>query len=269
VSVIANDILNARRGAVVLLRNGPGHGANRRVLLRAEIRDGERGTISHTHGISEDCVVVQADEPVPLGQNVTLQLSLRGHVAPMTFEGTVVAHAGSGEPGDPAMMTVWLMLHGEDERLRLAQLLARLDGEQLCPVPDTYRVLIVDDNSLVRDLFTYGVNKFFQQRRDVRIDAVGDGLAAWGLVRDRRYDLALVERYLPILDGPRLVERIRNHPVASDMLVVAISRDGPEARRAMLGAGSDMFLAKPIVLRDLIATLERLTAGDPPALAIS
>jgi CheY-like chemotaxis protein len=246
---------------VVAARGGPGHGANRRVLLRAEIRAGERGTISHTHGISEDCVVVQADEPLPIGEHVTLELSLRGHVAPARFEGTVVAHAGTGEPGDPAVMTVWLVLRGEEEKQRLAALLARLDDEAAPPLPPTYRVLIVDDSALVRDLFGYGVSRYFRGRGGVRVDAVGDGLAAWGLLREQRYDLALVDHYLPILDGARLVERIRKGALSAGMLVVGFSGGGAEARRAMIAAGSDLFLAKPVVLRDLFATLDSLTAA--------
>jgi hypothetical protein len=47
------------------------------------------------------------------------------------------------------------------------------------------------------------------------------------------------------------------------MLLVAISGGGPEARRAMLAAGCDLFLGKPVVLRDLFATIESLTASEP------
>src|SRR5687767_10636593 len=100
-----------------------------RVFLRAEIRSGEHGTTSHTHGLSHDCVVVQADEPAPIGQNVALELSLRGLVLPMSLTGTVVSHSGTGEAGDPALMTVRLTLAGDAERRRLSDLLARLDAE--------------------------------------------------------------------------------------------------------------------------------------------
>src|SRR5204863_10119299 len=88
------------------------------------------------------------------------------------------------------------------------------------------------------------------------------GLAAWELLRARRYDLAIIDHYLPVLDGAGLVERVRRLESASQMLVVAISGGDREARRIMLDAGSDLFLAKPVVLRDLFATLDRLTERE-------
>ena len=42
------------------------------------------------------------------------------------------------------------------------------------------------------------------------------------------------------------------------MSIVGMSVGGEGARRAMLGAGADIFLAKPIVLKDLFCTLEFL-----------
>ena len=44
--------------------------------------------------------------------------------------------------------------------------------------------------------------------------------------------------------------------------VVAISVGGAAARDASLEAGADLFLDKPIVLRDLFTTLARLTLRE-------
>jgi CheY-like chemotaxis protein len=73
----------------------------------------------------------------------------------------------------------------------------------------------------------------------------------------------VVDCYLPVLDGARLVERIRALPELADLLVVGVSGGGRDAADAMIAAGADLFLDKPIVLRDVFTTLESLTRGAP------
>jgi CheY-like chemotaxis protein len=128
------------------------------------------------------------------------------------------------------------------------------------------RVLVVDDSEIVRDLFRYGISKYFRRRDErVEIDGSADGLSAWGLLRERPYDLVVVDCYLPVLDGAKLVSRIRRDDRLRALPVVAMSVGGDEARELMMTAGADLFLAKPVVLRDLFATLDSLSvSGDPP-----
>jgi CheY-like chemotaxis protein len=125
-----------------------------------------------------------------------------------------------------------------------------------------YRLLLVEDNLLIRDMFTYGIGRCFRSRRsEVEIDHAADGREALDLLQRTAYDLAIVDYYLPGPDGAAIVTTIREDPRLAGMPVVAISVGGADARRATLDAGADVFLDKPLVLRDLFALVERLTQG--------
>jgi CheY-like chemotaxis protein len=80
------------------------------------------------------------------------------------------------------------------------------------------------------------------------------------MLADGTYDLAIVDYYLPELNGAQLVKRMRAEPRLAAVPIVAVSVGGTEARDATLAAGADLFLDKPLVLKDLFATLERLNA---------
>jgi DNA-binding response OmpR family regulator len=125
----------------------------------------------------------------------------------------------------------------------------------------TYRILLVEDNDMIRDMFVYGVNKYFSPRvGHVQVGLADNGEQAWRMISAGRWDLAIVDCYLPVLGGASLVRRVRASSLS--MPILGISGGGAEARDLMLDAGVDLFLAKPIVLRDLLSTLERLTSDE-------
>jgi DNA-binding response OmpR family regulator len=92
----------------------------------------------------------------------------------------------------------------------------------------------------------------------VLLDQAGDAPSAWLKLLDGRYDVVIVDHYLPTEDGATLIGRLRNEPSLAGISVVAISVGGNDVRRATLSAGADLFLHKPIVLRDLFRTFEFL-----------
>ena len=243
-------------------------GNRRRVFLRAELESQGREAIGHTREISEAGVVVRAEPALPVGARARVRLSLPRHVAPLCFDGTVIEVGGSGQPGDPPTMTLRFDVPSEDARRGLLAVLDRIDADDAADPADPpkkatrYRILIVDDNPMIRDLFSYGVRKYFRRSQQaVEVDVAADGLSAWNLLSAGGYDVAVIDFYLPVLDGARLCARLRGDSALAETVVVGISAGGHEAREAMLAAGADLFLHKPVVLRDLFTTLERLTEG--------
>jgi CheY-like chemotaxis protein len=242
----------------------PGGAEPRRVFLRAEIRVAGRELIAHTREISRGGAVVFADNIAAVGDRVLLKLSLPRHVAPLVFQGEVIGLGGSGQPGDPGTVHIRFDPVADAVARGLEELFRRLDEEAQAVSGGSYRVLVVDDNEMMRDLFAYGVRKYFRRSgTQVIVDGAADGLAAWRMLQTVAYDLAVVDCYLPVLDGARLVERIRGQAELADLLIVGVSGGGRDAADAMLAAGVDLFLDKPIVLRDVFSTLESLTRGAP------
>jgi CheY-like chemotaxis protein len=90
-----------------------------------------------------------------------------------------------------------------------------------------------------------------------RVDTVADGLSAVDAARLNDYDVVLMDRHLPALDGIGAIERIRALlPANRQPRIVAISGSGrTEDRTACADAGADAFLSKPLRLAELEAVL--------------
>ena len=109
-------------------------------------------------------------------------------------------------------------------------------------------------------MFAYGIGKFFAQRSGhVRFDHAEDAASARQKLEDVLYDLVIVDYYLPTEDGAAFIARMRRDARFARSPVVAISVGGRDAREATMSAGADLFLDKPVVLRDLFQTLQVLS----------
>ncbi len=240
----------------------------RRVILRAEVRYDGQTSVTHTVELGERLVVLGADDLVPLGTQVIVRLSWPGSGAACELPGAVVARHVGANASDPSTLTVEWRLPDEVERASLAAFLrafAPTVGAEEARRPEGYRVLLVEDNGLVRDMFSHGVKRYFGDGRErVHVDLAPDGNQALALLEANRYDFAIVDYYMPNLDGEGFVRRLRGDARHAKLPVVGISVGGAEARRAMLAAGVDFFLPKPLMLRDLLGTIDRLLgAGNP------
>jgi CheY-like chemotaxis protein len=234
----------------------------KRILLRAELSDEHGGhIIAHTLELSDVEAFVETDVHLPLGAAVRLTLSFPRWVASIPVGGRVTGHRHGVAPGEPSGLELALTFANDEEQERLLAVLRTMSEPPATPSEEGFHVLLVEDNHLIRDMFSYGIRKYFRGREgNVVIDHAPDGAAAWQMLSDGDYDLAIVDYYLPVLNGAQLVERMRSEPRLAEMPVVAVSVGGSEARDATLAAGADLFLDKPLVLKDLFVTLERLNS---------
>jgi CheY-like chemotaxis protein len=122
-----------------------------------------------------------------------------------------------------------------------------------------YRCLLVEDNAFIRDLFVYGIRRYGRDReRLITVEVAEDADAGWRMLEKGGYDMAIIDYFLPTRTGAELIAQIRDDARMADMPLVAMSVGGKEARDATIAAGANLFLDKPIVMRDLFATLDRL-----------
>lgn len=84
-----------------------------------------------------------------------------------------------------------------------------------------------------------------------------DGEAGAALASERRFDVLIVDRMLPKLDGVSMVERLRREGDATPVLF--LSALGEISHRVEgLQAGGDDYLVKPYAFAELIARVEAL-----------
>jgi CheY-like chemotaxis protein len=107
--------------------------------------------------------------------------------------------------------------------------------------PDKPRVLVVDDNRAVADMFARVLRSWGYEPL-----VAYDGLSALEAARARRPDAILLDVHLPDINGHEVARRIRRLPGAEKVLVLTMSGDAPAA-----AAGVDLHLMKPFPPEDL------------------
>lgn len=231
-------------------------------VLRAEISFDGLQEVACAIELTEDSVFVISDLLPTAGTEIDLRLSFPHAIEAIAIRASVAqVRIGSG-PGTPTGFVASFEGAAEEQRTKIRHVVQRLVSSSATgstPKRDL-RVLLVEDNRLVSDMFEYALQKYFLSRGNrVLLEHAGDVPTAWIKLRSDHFDLVIVDYFLPDEDGATLIERLRGDPRLSTTSVVAISIGGSDVRRASLSAGADLFLHKPIVLRDLFHTLEFLT----------
>lgn len=104
------------------------------------------------------------------------------------------------------------------------------------------RTLVVEDDETQRRLLIAGLRELGHE-----VDAVADGDA--GLLAHLRdpYELLVIDWVMPKMDGLTLCQRVRAIPgVESPYVLMVTGRDRPQDLAAVLDAGADDYLAKPM-----------------------
>ena len=257
----AGQVVSSSIGKSPVKEEKPSH----RLLLRAELTYGAARIVTHTLEISRSLVLVQTDEDAYVGDKVMASFSFPGLVEPFSVETQVIARNSGIAAGQVASWTLGFVLYNEGEQTRLHRLLGQLQNPAERPTHQPYRVLVVEDNELTRQAFALGAARFLgDDSAGITLDVVSDGREAWRVLHESSYDLAIVDYGLPLLSGDRLIAKLRRDSGLARLPIFAISVGGAEAREVMLSAGEDLFLPKPLVLRDLFATLRWLTSPPRP-----
>src|SRR5689334_8257776 len=121
-----------------------------RMVLRADLSHHQREIVAHTTELSRESVVIRTDEPLSLGDVVSLRLSFRQLLAPVELAARVVAREpGSGFGYFPGV-TLAFDAPSSEQQAYLARLMGELDAERPGEKP-VCRILVVEDSALMRD----------------------------------------------------------------------------------------------------------------------
>ena len=119
-------------------------------------------------------------------------------------------------------------------------------------------VLIVEDNEKNRKLV-----RMVLQRVGYRTLEVDSGEGAIEAARAHAPALILMDYQLPGIDGIETFRRLRADPAIARMPIVAVTASAmPEDLARMREAGFDGFETKPISVKNLLATIQSLLAGE-------
>jgi two-component system, OmpR family, response regulator len=119
------------------------------------------------------------------------------------------------------------------------------------------RLLIIEDD---RDVASY-LAKAFSEVGHVA-DVAGDGEDGLNLALEGSYDVLIVDRMLPKLDGLSVIGKLRAAGVATPALILS-ALGQVDDRVKGLRAGGDDYLSKPYAFSELLARVEALARRGP------
>ncbi|MBV1705836.1 MAG: response regulator transcription factor [Hyphomicrobiales bacterium] len=121
------------------------------------------------------------------------------------------------------------------------------------------RLLVIEDD---RETAAFLVKSF----REVGhvADSAFNGLDGYALARDGDYDVLIIDRMLPKLDGLSLIGGLREQKIETPILILS-ALGQVDDRVKGLRAGGDDYLAKPYSFSELLARVEVLMRRRQPA----
>jgi signal transduction histidine kinase len=116
------------------------------------------------------------------------------------------------------------------------------------------RILVAEDNPINRALAVHML-----QRLGADVSVAIDGRKAVQAVEDKDFDIVLMDRYMPELDGPDACRLIRSMPTPKGQVpIIATSADlRPSEREQLEQAGMNDCLGKPFTFAELVSILQR------------
>jgi CheY-like chemotaxis protein len=130
---------------------------------------------------------------------------------------------------------------------------------------DTFRVLLVEDNVFVSELFRHAVLKFQHELENCNghdLMVARTGHEALRMLEGSTPDVVILDHYLPGITGCSLVRKIRGMKEYENTPILMISVGGDEIRREALESGATLYMDKPILLTQLLDTLRVLMSRE-------
>lgn len=120
------------------------------------------------------------------------------------------------------------------------------------------RILIVEDSATMRQLLAFALKRL----PAVTVVEAHDGLDGLRKLMAEHFDLALVDINMPVLDGLRLIQMIREEPGHQGLRIVVITTEGASADRdKAMALGADAYLTKPVQAGEVLSVAKGLLDG--------
>jgi CheY-like chemotaxis protein len=188
---------------------------------------------------------------IELATIIEIGFAFPGLLEPIVLDGLVTQTTAEG-------LSIAFLEGGAQKLKAMVERIRTKDPKLIAPVVN---VLIVEDNKHVCDLVRQGLaGSARREMRDVTFTfaTAENGAIALELLKTRTFDAAIVDVYLPVLDGASLIQQARTALGLTKLPIITMSAGGDGARNAALKAGATVFLDKPVRLREVVATMKQL-----------
>jgi len=121
------------------------------------------------------------------------------------------------------------------------------------------RILVVEDDMEAQRYLVQGLKESGHV-----VDEASDGETGLSLSLSRSYDVAIIDRMLPKMDGLKVVAEMREHGNSTPVLFLSALSEVDDRVKG-LKAGGDDYLTKPYAFVELLARIDALLRRRTPA----
>ena len=133
-----------------------------------------------------------------------------------------------------------------------------LQGEHLHQGLNGKRVLLVEDNTINRDILLHHLKTLGCRNEDVVL--ADNGEEAVNIYQHHDFDFVLMDIRMPVLDGISATQRIRafeeDHYLPATPVIAVTGSSHEEDRRRYIAAGMNAHISKPFTFRSLARVLQ-------------
>ena len=115
--------------------------------------------------------------------------------------------------------------------------------------------LVVEDSPTMRQLIVFALRRI----RGLEVLEADDGVDALRKMAASKLDIILTDINMPIMDGLKLVKRVRSDEALKAIPIIIITTEGAEEdRQRALALGANAYITKPIQAPQVISQVKQL-----------
>ena len=126
--------------------------------------------------------------------------------------------------------------------------------------PRRLNALVVEDSPPMRKMIVFALSRI----RELSVVEADDGVDALRRLSGTKFDIIITDINMPILDGLKLVKRLRADENYMDVPIIIITTEGAaEDRQRALALGANAYITKPIQAPQVIKLVRQILGlGD-------
>ena len=106
-----------------------------------------------------------------------------------------------------------------------------------------FNALVVEDSPPMRKMIVFALSRV----RELDVVEADDGVDALRRIAGTKFDIIITDINMPILDGLKLVKRLRADEAYRNVPIIIITTEGAEEdRQRALALGANAYITKPI-----------------------
>lgn len=130
--------------------------------------------------------------------------------------------------------------------------------------PATYRVLVVDDDTSIRESLAMAL-----EERGIQVLQASDGNEGLSRIERDAPDLVVLDMMIPRRSGFAVLDHLRTRPNAGPKVVMVSGSTNPHHEQTALAKGATAYFRKPFDIAQLIAHIELLLKSSRTTVASS